>query len=148
MIRPELRKIASAPNDLKMTLNAKMPKVPLICWITAHESQISLRFGLRSLFFQIIEVFYFSIGYNGEFAIFEKKALKIRNSKFQKSQPLALTFSDLERLNSRPLEALYWASHKGTQLGLHVLLIGKQLCEGSNGAVTFHLEWLQRSKSR
>ena len=63
----------------------------LICCITAraHESQISLRFALwflMLLVFQIIEVFDFSIGYNGEFAIFEKKSLKIRNSKFQKSQ--------------------------------------------------------------
>ena len=39
----------------------------------------------NNLFSQIIEVFDFSIGYNGEFAIFEKKSLKIRNSKFQKS---------------------------------------------------------------
>ncbi len=36
--------------------------------------------------FPDIEVFYFSIGYNGEFAIFEKNWLKIRNLKFQKSQ--------------------------------------------------------------
>ncbi len=42
-----------------------------------HESQISLRFALRSLVFQIIEVFDFSIGYNGEFEIFEKKSLII-----------------------------------------------------------------------
>ncbi len=51
----------------------------------SHESQISLRFPLRSLVFQIIEVFDFSIGYNmynGEFAIYKKKMLKIRNSKF------------------------------------------------------------------
>ncbi len=37
-------------------------------------------------FFQIIEVFGFSIGYNGEFEIFKKKSLKIGNSKFKKSQ--------------------------------------------------------------
>ncbi len=55
-----------------MNLNAKRPKVPLICWITNHESQISLRFALRWLVFQVIEVFDFSIGYNGEFAILEK----------------------------------------------------------------------------
>ncbi len=69
-----------------MTLNTKRAKVPYICLSTTHESKISLRFALRSLVFQIIEVFDFSIGYNGEFAIFEKKSLKIRNSKFQKSQ--------------------------------------------------------------
>ncbi len=50
------------------------------------ESQILLRFAVRSLVFQIIEVFGFSIGYNGEFEISEKKLLKLRNSKFQKSQ--------------------------------------------------------------
>ncbi len=36
------------------------------------------------IFFQIIEVFGFSIGYNGEFEILETKLVKI--SKFQKSQ--------------------------------------------------------------
>ncbi len=55
-----------------MTFKAKMPKVPYIFWITTHESQILLRFALRSLIFHIIEVFDFSIGYNGEFEIFEK----------------------------------------------------------------------------
>ncbi len=33
-----------------------------------------------------MEVFDFSIGYNGEFDIFGKKSLKIKNSKFQKSK--------------------------------------------------------------
>ena len=69
---PNYKKIASAPNDLKMILNAKKPKVPYICWSTPHESQISLRFAVRSLVFQIIDVFDFSIGYNGEFKILEK----------------------------------------------------------------------------
>ena len=50
------------------------------------ESQISLRFALRSLVFQLIEVFDFSISYNGEFKYFEKKSSKIGNSKFQNSQ--------------------------------------------------------------
>ncbi len=36
--------------------------------------------------FPDIEVFYFSIGYNGKIAILEKISLKIRNSKFKKSQ--------------------------------------------------------------
>ncbi len=80
IIRPKLRKIASAPNDPKMTLNAKRPKVPLICSISTHESQISLRFALRSLVYQIIEVFDFSIGYNyGEFEIFKKKKKSVKN---------------------------------------------------------------------
>ncbi len=49
-------------------------------------TQISLRFALRSLVFQIIEVFGFPIGYNGEI----KKSLKIGNSKFQKSKTVIL----------------------------------------------------------
>ena len=54
---------------------------------TTHESQISLCFALRLLVFQIIEVFDFSISYNGEFEIFNKKKIvKNRNSKFQNSQ--------------------------------------------------------------
>ncbi len=44
-------------------------------------ARISLPFTLRSLFFQITEVFVFLIGYNGEF---KKESLKIINSKFQK----------------------------------------------------------------
>ncbi len=42
---------------------------------THPEAQILLRFAVRSLFFQIIEVFGFPIGYNGEF----KNSLKIKN---------------------------------------------------------------------
>ena len=37
----------------------------------------------RTIKKQMIDVFDFSIGYNGEFGIFEKKSLKIRKSKFQ-----------------------------------------------------------------
>ena len=50
-------KIARAPNDLKMTLNARRPKIPHIhvCWATTQESQFTLHFALRSLDFQIIE---------------------------------------------------------------------------------------------
>ena len=70
-------------NDLKMTLKAKRTKWPLYVEQVTKGSQVSLRFALRSHVFQIIEVFYFS---NGEFASFEKNSLKIRNSKFQKSQ--------------------------------------------------------------
>ena len=47
-----------------MTLNAKRPKVPLICWITTHESQITLHFAPRLLVFLIIEVFDFSNQHN------------------------------------------------------------------------------------
>ena len=44
--------------------------------LNTHESQISLSFALRSLVFQLIEVFDFFIGYNGEFEIFGKKIVK------------------------------------------------------------------------
>ncbi len=43
------KKISSAPNDLKMTLNSTRPNVPYVCWTTNQESQISPRFALRSL---------------------------------------------------------------------------------------------------
>ena len=66
-----------------MTLNATRPKVPHICWSTTREAQISLRFALWSFVFQIIEVFDFSIGDNGEFEIFGKKSLKIGNLKME-----------------------------------------------------------------
>ena len=49
---------------------------------TPHDSHISLHFGLRSIVFQIIEVLEFSIGYNGEFEIFEDNSLKIGNLDF------------------------------------------------------------------
>ena len=50
------------------------------------DAETSLRFVLRSLVFQIIEVFGFPIGYNGEFQKFVKnqklKISKIPNSSF------------------------------------------------------------------
>ncbi len=85
IIRPKLRKIESATNDPNMTLNATRPKIRHIYLTTVHESQILVRFALRWLILQIIEVFGFSIGYKGEFEIFEKKKkLKIGNSKISK----------------------------------------------------------------
>ncbi len=48
------------------------------------EAQISLRFALRSLVFQIIEVFGFSIGYNDEFKK-NVKNQKLEISKIQNS---------------------------------------------------------------
>ncbi len=60
--------------------------VQSIYWTLTPEAQISLRFALRSLVFQIIEVFGFLIGYNGEFQKFVKnqklKISKIQNSTF------------------------------------------------------------------
>ncbi len=52
---------------------------------TEHSPQapISLRFALRSLVFQIIDVFLFPIDYNGEFQIFVKNQ-KLKISKIQK----------------------------------------------------------------
>ncbi len=60
-----------------------MSKVPCLHWTLTPEVQISLRFTrFRFRFvFQIIEVYGFPIGYNGEI---KKKSLKIKNSKFQK----------------------------------------------------------------
>ncbi len=46
IIGPKLRKIASAPNDLKMSLNAKRPKVPLICWRDFLLSFVVLRINV------------------------------------------------------------------------------------------------------
>ncbi len=46
-----------------------------------REAQISLRFALRSFVFQTIEVFSFSISYNGKFEIFEKEIVKNRKLK-------------------------------------------------------------------
>ncbi len=66
IIGPKLRKVEIPPKDLKMTLNATRPKVPVHVYIknTTRDSQISLRFALRSLMFQINEFFNFSISYN------------------------------------------------------------------------------------
>ena len=49
------------------------------------------------LYFNIVEVFGFFIGYNGEFEIFEKKSIKIGNSKWVLPQILSgmYTFKDL-----------------------------------------------------
>ncbi len=69
---PNYKEITSAPNDPILILNIR-PKVPDKCGTTTHESQISLRFVLRSLVFQIMEVYDFSIGYNGDFESFAKK---------------------------------------------------------------------------
>ena len=72
--------IGNAPNDPRMTLITEVFKSTL-CTLNGHSwGQISLRFALRSLVFQIIEVFGFSIGYNGEF----KKIVKNRNLKISK----------------------------------------------------------------
>ncbi len=50
-------------NDLN---HFKCQKLPLYAEHLPPEAHISLRFALRSLVFQIIEVFSFAIGYNGE----------------------------------------------------------------------------------
>ncbi len=47
-------------------------------------SSLVPNFALRSLVFQIIEVFDFSIGYNGEFEFFGKKIVKDRKLKISK----------------------------------------------------------------
>ncbi len=57
-----------------------------ICKTSTRDSQISLHFALRSLVFQITEFVGFSIGYNGEFEIFENKIGKNRKRKISKIQ--------------------------------------------------------------
>ncbi len=52
----------------------------------ACKSEPLLRFTLRSLIFQITEVFGFSIGHNGEFETVGKKLLKIGISNFKTPQ--------------------------------------------------------------
>ena len=100
IIRPKLRKIESAPNDLKMTLNSTRPKVPHISWITTRQSHISLRFALRSLVIKIIEVFDFSIGYNGYIWIFRKKIVKNRKLKISKI-PNVVLWEPLGRIQDK-----------------------------------------------
>ncbi len=62
--------------------------VKSIHWTLTPEAQISIRFALRSLIFQIIEVFGFPIEYNGERQKILKnqklKMLNIQNSTFQR----------------------------------------------------------------
>ncbi len=55
-VDPITKKNENAPNDPKVTLNVTGLKVHHICTTSTYES-ISFRFALRSLFFQIIEVF-------------------------------------------------------------------------------------------
>ena len=59
-----------------MTLNVTRSKVHHICTSSTLVSQISLHFTLRSLVFQIIEAFGFSIRYNGEYEFLEENLLK------------------------------------------------------------------------
>ena len=73
IIRPQSQKLAGAPNVPKMTLNVTRSKIRHICTTSSHESQISLRFALPTLVFQITALFSLSIGYNDEIEKFEKK---------------------------------------------------------------------------
>ncbi len=74
-----------------MTLITRSVKsTSTLCTPNTHpEAQISLCFTLRSLVFQIIEVFGFPIGYNGEIQKFVKnqklKISKIQNSTFPRT---------------------------------------------------------------
>ena len=82
-------KIGNARNDPRMTLSTEVSKVPCVHWIHIPEAQISLCFALRLLIFQIIEVFGFPIGYNGEIQKLVKnrklKISKIQNNTFVKT---------------------------------------------------------------
>ena len=75
IIRCKLQK--SAPNYLKMTLNARGQRYP-------YMSNYCPRVPNFTPFCPIIEVFDFSIGYNGKFEVFERKSLKIGIPKFEK----------------------------------------------------------------
>ncbi len=77
----KIRKCTEWPeNDLKhLTVNSTLYTLN-----THPEAQISLRFALRPLVFQIIKVFGFPIGYNSEFQIFVKNQ-KLNTSKIQSS---------------------------------------------------------------
>ncbi len=77
------RKLTSAPNYTKVTLNATRPKVPHICWTTVRESQRSRVFALRSLVIQIIRFLHRE---NLKFSIKKRyQSKEIGNSKCQKS---------------------------------------------------------------
>ena len=69
-----------------MTLITEVSKVPCVYCTFTPEAQISLRFTLQSLVFQIIEVLGFPIGYNGEI----KKFIKNRKLKISKIQKVLL----------------------------------------------------------
>ncbi len=71
----------NAPNDPRITLITEVSKVPCVHWILTTEAKISLRFALRSLVFQIIEVFGFPIGYIGEI----KQCIKNQKLKISKN---------------------------------------------------------------
>ena len=67
-----------------MNLITEMSKVPRVHWLLTPVAQILLSFALRLLVFQIIEVFAFPIGYNGEIEKIVKN-WKLKISKIQKS---------------------------------------------------------------
>ncbi len=69
-----------------MNFNATRPKVPHTWWSTTHEPQISLGFALRSLVFQIIEVFDLPYRLQWWISNFRKKIVKNRRRKISKLQ--------------------------------------------------------------
>ncbi len=83
-------------NDLKhLSLNSTL------CTLFTHpEAQISLCFNLRSLVFQIIEVFGFPIGYNGEIQKFVKNQ-KLKISKLQNSTFVRTTVKKIQKMFER-----------------------------------------------
>ncbi len=79
---PKLRKIETAPNKLKMTLNATRPKISLYYVELLPVNPKFHAFLLYDRSFpRSSRFFIFSIGYNGEFGIFEKKIVKNRKLK-------------------------------------------------------------------
>ena len=74
-IRPKLRKTESALNDSKMTLNATRLRYPIYVELLSASSKFHSMIARFKII--IVEVFDFSIGYNGEFEILEKLKLEI-----------------------------------------------------------------------
>ncbi len=124
--------------DLKMTLNATRLKVPYICWTTNHESQISLRFTLRSLIFQLIEVFYFSIGYNVNLKFSKKKNVKNRKLKISKIPNVFLR--TIEKKNSGQVWKLLAVICRGSSSSTFALLFGPMLTKTKHKSLNFNLQ--------
>ena len=79
-----LSKIGNAQNEPRMSSSTYLWKAPYIHWKLTPEAQMLLRFALWSLVFQTIGLFDFSIVYNCEFHIFEKKIVTNQKLKISK----------------------------------------------------------------
>ena len=83
--------------------------------IGTRQSQIWLSFALRSLVFQIIELFGFPIGYNDEFEIFVKKnRYKSKSLQFNPLGPMLTTMKKILKISffkiPKSPNAILWGS--------------------------------------